>query len=104
MKEKLKEQCVQMFLEGKTYTEIAKLTNRSRQYITSLIKDDERVKERLNKKIIKVSKLKNTTRLKISINTEFLKKIGISKDTNRDDYVEISVDEKTKTIIIKKKD
>ena len=102
-KEKLKEQCVQMFLEGKNYTEIAKLTNRSRQYIASLIKDDERVKEKLNTRTVKVYKLKNSTRMKISISTDFLSKIGISKDNNKDEYVEINLDEENKTITIKKK-
>lgn len=102
MKRDLKEKCVQLFLEGKNYTEIAKLTNCSRQYVSNLIKDDKRVKEKLNKKIIKVNKLKNTTRLKISISTDFLSKIGITKDYKKDDFVEISVNEKTKTITIKK--
>lgn len=102
MKRDLKEKCIQLFLEGKNYTEIAKLTNCSRQYVSNLIKDDKRVKEKLNKKIIKVNKLKNTTRLKISINTDFLSKIGITKDYKKDDFVEISVNEKTKTITIKK--
>ena len=102
MKRDLKEKCIQLFLEGKNYTEIAKLTNCSRQYVSNLIKDDKRVKEKLNKKIIKVNKLKNTTRLKISISTDFLSKIGITKDYKKDDFVEISVNEKTKTITIKK--
>lgn len=102
MKRDLKEKCVQLFLKGKNYTEIAKLTNCSRQYVSNLIKDDKRVKEKLNKKIIKVNKLKNTTRLKISISTDFLSKIGITKDYKKDDFVEISVNEKTKTITIKK--
>ena len=46
-KKELKEKCINMFLEGKTYTEIAKLTNWSRTYISRLIEDDERV---INKK------------------------------------------------------
>lgn len=101
-KEELKEKCVNLFLEGKNYTEIAKLTGYSRQYISKLIKEDERVKERLNKKIIKVNKLKNSSRFKLSLSTEFLSKIGISKDYKKSDYIEIKLNEKSKTITIKK--
>lgn len=102
-KKELKEKCIKMFLSGKNYTEIAKLTGYSRQYVTDLIKDDERVKEKLNTKIIKVYKMKNSTRMKIPVNTDFLNKIGISKDKRKDEYVEIKLDEKNKTITIKKK-
>ena len=102
-KKELKEKCIKMFLSGKNYTEIAKLTGYSRQYVTDLIKDDERVKEKLNTKIIKVYKMKNSTRMKIPVNTDFLNKIGISKDKIKDEYVEIKLDEKNKTITIKKK-
>lgn len=102
--EELKEQCVQLFLDGKNYTEIAKLTNHSRQYITKLIKDDVRTKEQLNKKIIKVSKLKNNSRCRVSLSTSFLGKIGISTDYKKDDYVELTVDENSKIITIKKKE
>lgn len=102
-KEDFKEECIQLFLEGKNYTEISKLTNHSRQYISNLIRNDIRVKEKLNKKIIKVSKLKNSSRCKISLSTDFLSKIGVSKDYKENDYIEVSIDEKSKTITIKKK-
>lgn len=100
---KLKEKCIELFISGKNYTEIAKLTNHSRNYIANLIKNDERVKEKLNNRTVKVYKLKNSTRMKIPINTDFLSKIGISKDNNKDEYVEINLDEENKTITIKKK-
>lgn len=102
-KENLKEECIELFLDGKSYTEIAKLTNHSRNYIANLIRDDNRVKEKLNTRTVKVYKLKNCTRMKISISTDFLSKIGISKDNNKDEYVEINLDEENKTITIKKK-
>ena len=102
-KEELKEKCIKLFLEGKNYTEIAKLTNRSRQYVTKLIKDDERVKEKLNTKIVKVYKMKNNTRMKIPLSTYFLNKIGIDSNTAKNEYVEVRLDEKNKTIPIKKK-
>lgn len=100
---KLKEECINLFLSGKNYTEIAKLTNRSRQYVAELIKDDERVKEKLNTRVVKVYKLKNRARANISIGIDFLNKIGISKDFKKNDYVEVKVDEKNKIITIKKK-
>lgn len=99
----LKEECIKLFLDGKNYIEIAELTNHSRNYIANLIRDDNRVKEKLNTRIVKVYKLKNSTRMKIPISTDFLSKIGISKDNNKDEYVEINLDEKNKTITIKKK-
>lgn len=102
-KEELKEKCIKLFLEGKNYIEIAKLTNRSRQYVSELIRDDERVKEKLNTRIVKVYKLKNRTRANIPIGIDFLSKIGINKDFNKTDHVEVKLDEKNKTITIKKK-
>lgn len=102
-KEELKEECIKLFLEGKNYTEIAKNTGYSRQYITELIKDDKRVKKKLNKRTVKVYKLKNRARANISIGVDFLNKIGISKDFKKNDYVEVKVDEKNKIITIKKK-
>lgn len=102
-KEDLKRKSIQLFLDGHNYTEIAKLTGYSRQYITELIKDDEKVKEKLNIRTVKVYKLKNRTRANISIGIDFLSKIGINKDFNKTDYVEVKLNEKNKTIIIKKK-
>ena len=62
-KENLKEECIELFLDGKSYTEIAKLTNHSRNYIANLIRDDNRVKEKLNTRTVKVYKLKNKEQL-----------------------------------------
>lgn len=101
-KEELKEKCVQLYLGGKTYNEIGKLTNHSRNYVSNLIKDDIRIKEKKNIKTIKVYKLKRQKRMKITINTDFLEKIGISSDLKKDDYVDIFLDENNESIIIKK--
>ena len=102
--DKLREKCIKLFLVLNNYTQISEITNYSRQYITNLIKDDERIKEYLNKKIVKVYKFKNSTRMKVPISTDFLVKIGIDKNSKKDEYVEINIDEKAKEIIIKKKE
>lgn len=98
----LKKQCIRLYLEGKTYTEIAKLTGWSRTFITNLIKTDKKIIERKNTRKIKVSKRKNNKQMIIYIPTEFIEKLGISKDTNKTEYVNISIDEESKTMIIKK--
>ena len=101
-KEELKNKFVQLYLQGKTMQEIAKLTGCSRNYVSNLIKDNELVKNKRNKKIIKVYKLRNEKKMKISISTDFLKKIGIDTSLNKEEYVDIQVNEKNKTITIKK--
>ncbi len=45
-KRELKKKCIELYLEGKTYTEIAKLTGWSRTFITDLIKNDEKIIEK----------------------------------------------------------
>lgn len=100
-KKRLKEYCIKLFLEGKTYTEIAKLTDWSRTYITNLIKDDERVKEKNTIKKIKVHKRKNGQMI-IYIPTKSLENLGISRDINKIEYVNVKLDEQSKNIIIEK--
>lgn len=100
--EKLKEKCINLYLKGKTYKEIGELTNRSRNFISGLIKDDIRIKEKNKMKTIKVYKLKSQKRMNITINTDFLSKIGISSDVKKDDFVDIFLDENNESIIIKK--
>ncbi len=101
-KKELKEKCINMFLEGKTYTEIAKLTNWSRTYISRLIEDDERVINKKNTRKIKVTKRKNRKQMVIYIPTEFIEKLEISNDKNINEYVDITLDEKSKNIKIQK--
>ena len=101
-KNKLKEQCIQLYLQGKTFTEIAKLTNWSRTFITRLIQDDERIIRLKNTKKIKVHKRKNDNRLVVYIPTTYIEKLGISRNLNKDEYVDIKLDEENKKIIIEK--
>lgn len=98
----LKEQCINYFLDGKTLTEIAKLTGWSRKYITNLIKNDERVIKKENTKILKVSKQKEGKQLVTYIPSKFLENIGISRNKDDVEYVKVTQDLKNKTIIIKK--
>ena len=99
---KLKEQCIQLFLEGKRYSEIAEKTGFSRTFITNLIKDDPRVMEEKNKKKLKVFKRKDNNQMTVYIPTSYLKKIGISSDKDKSEYVDIYLKEQDKTIILKK--
>mgnify|MGYP001092142393 CR=1 FL=1 len=102
-RKKLKEKCIKMYLEDhKTLEEIAKLTNWSRTFITNLIKNDERYIKEKNTRKIKVSKRKERRQLAIYIPTEFIEKLGISRDIDKTEYVNISLAEDNKTIIIKK--
>ena len=102
-REKLKKQCLDMYInEHKTLEEIAKLTGWSRTYITNLIKNDARYVDKKNNKKLKVYKRKTTNQMLIYITTEFIEKLGISKDFNKTEYVDVSFDEKNQSIIIKK--
>lgn len=101
-KENLKEKFIEMYLDGKRIVEIAKLTNYSRNFIGRIIKDDERVINYRNTKTLKVIKYKSNNRMLVPITTSLLEKIGISKDKQHDDYVDITLDSDLKTLIIKK--
>lgn len=101
-RKQLKEECIKLYLEGKTYTEIAKLTNWSRTFITKLIQDDQRIIKLKNTKKIKVHKRKNDNRLVLYIPTTYIEKLGISRDFNKNEYVDIKLDEENKKIIIEK--
>ena len=100
-KEIIKETAIKLFLEGKNYTEISKLTNCSRNYISNLIRNDERVKDRKNKTVLKVYKNQKTKKMRLTLSIDFLRKIGISKDTTVTDYVDVILDENNEQIIIK---
>ncbi len=101
-REQLKEDCINLYLQGKNYSEIARLKGYSRTYITNLIKDDERIKNMKNTKIIKVYKRKDDKRLQITIPAKFIKNLGISSELKSAQFVEISMNEKKNEIIIKK--
>ena len=101
-KEEIKETAIKLYIEGKKMTEIAKITGCSRNFIGNLIREDERIKQYKNKKIVNVYKRINQTRINVPISTDYWEKIGISKDCNIKEYVEITVDEDSKTIIINK--
>lgn len=98
----LKEQCIQLYLQGKNYTEISKVTGYSRTYITNLIKNDERVMQKQNTRIAKVYKRQDDKRLTINIPSKFIKSIGISQELTEDEFVDISVNNATNEIVIKK--
>lgn len=101
-KKELKEKCINMYLQGKTFTEIAKLTGWSRTFITNLIKNDKRIINKRNITKIKVYKNKKTKRISLTLNKETLNKIGVSDDSYKDEYVNVLYDEKDNSIVIRK--
>lgn len=103
-KDDMKKQAIQLYIEGKNYIEIAKILSCSRNYVSNLIKDDEKVKEKQNNKVLKVYKNPNKGKKNLTIGIDLLSKIGIDKDKKSTDYVQVNLDEKNKTLIIKKYD
>lgn len=101
-KKELKEKCINMYLQGKTFIEIAKLTGWSRTFITNLIKNDKRIIDKRNTTKIKVYKNKKTKRISLTLNKETLNKIGISDDSYKDEYVNVLYNEKDNSIVIRK--
>ncbi|HAB66510.1 MAG TPA: hypothetical protein DCE23_03985 [Firmicutes bacterium] len=101
-KKDLKEYCIQLFAEGKTITEIAKLTSYSRKYIANLLKEDEKYIQLKNTKKLKVYKRKNNGQMMVYIPTSFLEKLGISRNKNNAEYVNVFYDKKENKIIISK--
>lgn len=101
-KTELKEQCIQLYLEGKTYVEIEKLTGWSRTSIANLIQDDKRVIDKKNTKITKVYKRQDNKQMSIYIPTEYLEALGITSNNDIEEYVEINCNKNEKTLIIRK--
>lgn len=101
-KKQLKEKCVNLYLSGKTYTEISKEEGYSRKYISDLIKDDARIIEKKNNRKIKVYKRKNSNQMIIYIPNFLIRKLGISNDNNKTEYVNITFNKETNSLIIKK--
>lgn len=101
-KENLKEQFINLYLQGKTMQEISKLTGWSRNYVGKIIKDDDRIKKYRNYHTVKVYKYKMQNKMNIPIAVGFLEKIGISRDLNVEDFIDVILDENEKTITLKK--
>lgn len=103
-KNNMKELAIELYLNGKNYTEISRIIGCSRNYVSNLIRSDERVVEKKNSKILKVYKNSNKTKKNLTIGIELLTLIGVSKNENVDDYVQIWFDNKNKNLILKKYD
>ena len=50
-KEEMKEQAIQLYTNGKNFIEIAKIIGCSRNYVSTLIKNDDRVQKYKNNRI-----------------------------------------------------
>lgn len=90
---------VKLYLQGKSYKEIAEILGCSRNYASKLIKDDSNVKEKQNTKTLKL--YKNRKRIELALIDNTLTKIGFSR-SNINEYADIFIDEKNQQIIIKK--
>ncbi len=103
-KNEMKEQAVLLYLKGKTYIDIAEIIGCSRNYVSNLIKNDERVVKKQNLKVLKIHNSTPTTKKSLTIGINVLNKIGISRNNDIEEYVELLIDESNKQILIKKKD
>lgn len=101
-KDLLRKKCVELYLDGKSMSEISKVVNCSRNYVGQLLKNTKEVIQYRNKSKVKVFKYKSINKMTVPISVNFLNKIGISKDVNVAEYVDVSVDDKKKEIIIRK--
>lgn len=101
-KSELKEFCISMFLDGHTISYIAKTINKSRTYITNLIKNDDRYISTKRNRKIKVYKRKNYKQMTIHIPTEFIKGIGITEYKSQTEFVNVFFDKDNNQIIISK--
>lgn len=101
-KDEMKEKAIGLYLQGKNYTQIGSILGCSRNYVSELIKEEHKIKEYKNTKIIRLYKNPNYSKIVAPISLNFWEKIGISKNADIIDNVEISVDEIEKIIIIKK--
>lgn len=101
-REKMKDEAIKLFLKDKNYIEIASTLGCSRNYVSNLIKEDARVKNFKNKKIVKLYKKMNQSRITIPISLDFWQKIGISMNPNITENIEITVDEENQIILLKK--
>lgn len=101
-KDEMKERAIKLYLEGKTYIEIAEIIGCSRNYVSNLIKNSDEVIKKQTNKILKVYKNPNRTKKNLTIGIELLSLIGIDRDESIDDYVQIIFDEKNENLILKK--
>lgn len=101
-KNEIKEQAVQLYLNGKNYVDIAKIIGCSRSYVSNLIRKDDRVVNYRNQKIVKLYKHASNSKITVSIPLDYWEKIGISKNPDISENIQMVVDEQTKRIIIEK--
>ncbi len=101
-REELKERAISLYIAGKSYVEISKIIGCSRNYVSSLIKNDERIRSFHNQKILKVYKNPNNSKKNLTIGIDLLSKIGVSNECDFADYVNVFLDESNNQLIIKK--
>lgn len=90
-----------LYNDGMTMQQIADKYGCSRQYISQLLKNEEKRQLKHDKRTIKIYKYKNSNKMHIYIPISYLKAIGITKNFD-EEFVNIELDE-DKIIITKHK-
>lgn len=101
-KKEMKKQAIKLYLQGKNYVEISDILGCSRNYVSTLIRNDNRIIEKQNKKILKVYKNAKTGKKNVTIGIDLLSKIGIDRRKEIEDYVQVEFDKNTNQLILKK--
>lgn len=98
----MKAEAIELYLRGDNFSEIAKKLDCSRTFITNLIKDDDKIKEKRNFSTIKVYKNYKNKKMRLALSNLFLDGIGVDRDCRKIDYVDVFLDKENEQIIIKK--
>ena len=95
----IKAQAIKLYNNGMTMQQIADQYGCSRQYISLLLKNENKGQSRQNKRKIKIYKYKNSNKMSIYIPISYLKAIGISQNFD-EEFVNLEL--KDNKIIITK--
>ena len=95
----IKAQAIKLYNNGMTMQQIADQYGCSRQYISLLLKNENKGQSRQNKRKIKIYKYNNSNKMSIYIPISYLKAIGISQNFD-EEFVNLEL--KDNKIIITK--
>lgn len=98
----LKSNAIKLYNEGMTMQQIADKYGCSRQYISQLLKNEEKRQLKNDKRTIKLYKYKKANKIYVYVPVSYLKAIGLNTDTNTEEYVNVELKE-DKIIITKHK-
>ena len=98
----LKTNAIKLYNDGMTMQQIADQYGCSRQYISQLLRNEEKKKIKHDKRTIKLYKYKNQNRIHVYVPISYLKAIGIDTSIDVEESVNIELNE-DKIIITKHK-